>query len=115
MATALPFSDRISINNTYNEQQANLLEAQLGDGYVQTAPDGINYIWGKYTVEWLPLVTSDMQTLVSALQTGLTDTLTWQPPEATASQNWKTLKGTIKITPCSGNYYVVNAQLRQIP
>jgi phage-related protein len=114
MPQALPFSDRISQNNTYNDLQANLLDSQLGDGYVQTAPDGINYIWGKYSVEFLPLIQSDMQTLVTALNAGLTDYLTWQPPEAAASQKWKTIKGTLKVTPTSGTYYLVSVQLRQI-
>lgn len=112
--TALAFPTLISLNS-YSQRQHNLWQANFGDNYTQEVAQGINWSWDLWTVEWTPLNSTDMQTLIANLDAGTTSSLTWQPPTATASQNFKTVPKTMQVKPQPGGYFVVSVQLRQVP
>ena len=79
MAIAMPLPTRISQSHTIRLKQR-LIAAQFGDGYSQTAPDGINSQVEEWDISWELLSQADRNTVVAALKQGATDVMTWTTP-----------------------------------
>lgn len=117
MPTAMPLPDRISQGATKRVKQR-ILSARFGDGYFQTAPDGINSVYEEWDIMWENLTASERGTVTTALLTvAATDYLTWTPPGGSA--------GKYQIMPAatadlyseqifSGQYYSIKTQLIQV-
>lgn len=111
---ALAFATQIT-QNSYANRQNNLWQANFGDSLTNEAAQGINSNWDPWNVEWFPLNQTDTQTLIANLESGLLTPLTWQPPHLRATQNFKVVPRTMKVKPVSGTFYLVTAQLKQVP
>jgi len=64
-----------------------ILRADLGDGYFQRAPDGLNTLGRAYQVEWRGFDTADIDTLESFFEaTEGVDNFDWTPPQGAAGK-----------------------------
>lgn len=112
MPQALPLTDRIS-QSSRRTRKFRVFRAQFGDGYAQTAPDGINYKVDTWEVVYENLSSSERTTLWSAIDTvGAVDYFTWTPPGG-SSTKWK-IVGEVQETPVSGDIYTVSFNLEQV-
>lgn len=79
MATALPLPDRLSPEST-RQTAFRDITAQYGDGYLQSAPDGINSKIERWNIIWMNVSESEKNTIVAALNAeGTWGVLTWTP------------------------------------
>jgi phage-related protein len=79
---------------------ARVMENQFGDGYKQTAVDGINTIVRTMDVLWASLTLTDMQTVTSFLETCAGSTpFYWQPPEESLSYLWRCKDWNVQAVP----------------
>lgn len=105
MPQALPLTDLIA-QGSNRTVKPRVKKAQFGGGYAQTAPDGINPFVESWSIQYIPLTTSERSTMWAALfAVGGWDYLTWQPPGDTAKK-WKVV-GDITETPASGDLYTL--------
>ncbi len=89
MPTAMPLTTHISQGSQRRVKQRTL-QARFGDGYFQSAPDGINSIYEEWDVTWENLTVSERDTVITALLTvGATDYLTWTPPNDSAPKKYQ--------------------------
>lgn len=113
MPAALPLTNLISQGSSVNYKNR-VLQARFGDGYDQTAPDGINNIVAEWSLRYENLTTSEKNTLVNALNAcGSWDYLTWAPPSE-SSKKFKVTSDGYAITPSSGDLWNVSFALRQV-
>jgi len=64
--------------------------AKFGNGYSQSAPDGINDVYDVWNITFESLSLTDRNTLVAALDAVKAwDYLTWQALGDSASKRWK--------------------------
>lgn len=60
-----------------------ILKTDFGDGYTQEAPDGLNFLLGKYTVSWEALLPTERNTIKAFLEArGGYQTFLWTDPES---------------------------------
>lgn len=112
MPTALVLTDRISQGST-RKRMFRVLKAQFGDGYAQTAPDGINNRVDTWDIAYENLTSTERTTLWAAIETvGATDYFTWTPPGG-SSTKWK-IVGDVSESPVSGDLYTVSFTLEQV-
>ncbi len=112
MPTALPLTDLISQGST-RKRKFRVLKAQFGDGYLQTAPDGVNHQIDQWNLIFANLTLTDRATLWSAIETvGASDYLTWTPPGDTAKK-WK-IVSEISESPQSGDIYTISFDVMEV-
>jgi len=112
MPTALPYPEKLS-QETSRKWVNRVLSAQLGDGYTQEAPDGMNPNYDMYDVVYIPLTEAERNMVWTAFrQVGAYDYLTWQPPGYSAAKKWKIVKDSVSES-FNGTYYFIRAQLRE--
>lgn len=113
MAVALPLTSLIAQGSS-RRRTNRVLRAQFGDGYEQTAPNGINTIVDEWSIRYENLTTSERNTLLAALDAvGSWDVLTWTPPGDSAKK-WKVTADGLTETPVSGDMYSIGFSLRQV-
>jgi len=113
MPQALPLTTAISQGAT-RKRTNRVLFAQFGDGYDQTAPDGINALVDEWSITYPNLTSSERTTLWSALDAvGGSDYFTWTPPGGTSTK-WKVKEDGVTEMPASGDLYTVSFSLRQV-
>lgn len=113
MSVPLPLTSLISQGST-RKRRNRVLIAQFGDGYDQTAPDGINSIVDEWSITYENLTSSERTTLLAALDSaGSWDTITWTPPGDT-SKKWKVTADGVSEMPMAGDLYTVSFALRQV-
>lgn len=114
MPQALPLTDKID-QRTFSRQRVNrVLSVQFGDGYSQEAPDGLNADYDTLTLSYIPLDSTDRDTVWTALDAvGAFDYFTYQPPGFSSSKKWKVVKDSVREQPRSGTRYVISFQLKQ--
>jgi len=79
MATALPLPDKISPESTKQTSFRDITN-QYGDGYLQSAPDGLNAQIDSWDIIWMNVTEADKTTIINALNTeGTWGVLTWTP------------------------------------
>lgn len=89
MPTALPLPDRISPESTRSAAFRDVT-AQNGDGYLQSAPDGLNAQIEKWDVIWMNVTEAEKTTIVTALNTeGTWGILTWTPFDETVQRKFR--------------------------
>lgn len=105
--TFLPKGD-----DTLNEE-TRVLAVQFGDGYKQTAPDGLNNVVTRWQVTFDGLIKSEVNTLLAELrQAKGSGPVQWQSPLDTAPQNYRI--GSWTVTAYSGQIYAVACPLELI-
>ena len=113
MPQALPLTTYIAQGSTVTYRNR-VLQAKFGDGYDQTAPDGINNIVADWSIRYDNLTTSEKTTLLTALNAvGSWDYLTWTPPGET-SKKFKVTKDGYSVAPISGDLWTVSFNLTQV-
>lgn len=63
----MPLPNKITINGDI-ELEAKVISVRFGDGYEQSAPDGLNHIIESFNVEWGPLSEAETTTVWDALK-----------------------------------------------
>lgn len=112
MPTALPLPDLISQGST-RKRKFRVLKAQFGDGYLQTAPDGVNHQVDSWNIIYANLTDADRASVWSAIETvGVSDYFTWTPPGDVAKK-WK-IVSEVTETPQSGDIYSISFDLMQV-
>lgn len=113
MSVALPLTSLISQGST-RRRRNRVLVAQFGDGYDQTAPDGINASVDEWNVTYENLTSSERTTLWAALDAaGSWDVVTWTPPGDSAKK-WKVTADGVSEMPVAGDLYTISFALRQV-
>lgn len=113
MATvAMPVTNKISIVSDL-EVKFRKLSVSYGDGYEQTAPDGINNTFDVWNLTWGGLSSTERNTVMTALRSvGTWGTLTWTPCDETVQKKYQ-IEGSIKSTR-EGAFYRVSCQVKQV-
>ncbi len=63
------------------DRQFKFKTANFGDRYSQNVPDGINYAWNEWALEWSELYTTERDTIVNFLEARQgTETFNWVNP-----------------------------------
>jgi phage-related protein len=89
MATPLPLPDSISPETT-RSFDFRVIMSNFGDGYVQSAPDGLNAQRDKWTVIWKNVNETDKTTITTALNTvGSWGVITWTPFDETVQKKFR--------------------------
>jgi len=111
MPTALPLTTLIDQGSS-RKRQYRTLRAEFGNGYEQTAPDGINAVRDEWSISYSNLTGAERTTLVTALDTVQGwDVLTWTAPGDVTQKKWKVSEGWSEST--NGLHYTVSFTLRQ--
>jgi phage-related protein len=118
MSQAMPLPTRISQGATKRVKQR-ILQARFGDGYFQTAPDGINSIYEEWDIQWENLTLAERTTVVTAIYAvGATDYLTWTPPGDSVQKKYQIIPdATAELYEeqlYSGQYYTIRTRLVQV-
>jgi phage-related protein len=83
------------------------LVAEFGDGYKQTAPDGINPVREVWNLVFDPITTADIETIRAFFRARVGQTFTWTNPSGvekryrrTGSVNWDlaAITGRLQVT-----------------
>lgn len=61
----------------------------FGDGYKQTAPDGLNAARGKISVKWSNLTISQCRSIDAFFDAQYATPFWWKPPQTTARKLWR--------------------------
>ncbi len=89
MSTALPVTNKITVNST-KSVSFRVKAATLGDGYTQTAADGINNKIDTWEVEWGALTLTEKNTVEATLDlVGASGILTWVPMNESVSKKFR--------------------------
>lgn len=89
MPTPLPLPDRISPEST-RSFEFRALTAQFGDGYVQSAPDGLNAQRDKWTVIWMNVTETEKSTITTSLNAaGSWGVITWTPFDESVQKKFR--------------------------
>jgi len=93
-----PSYDGSSLDTT-----ARVLKNTFGDGYAQTAQDGINNIVGGPSLTWSALTLAQKQSLVDNFFVVLAGSTPffWTPPGTTVALLWKCAKWSVIPLKCS--------------
>jgi phage-related protein len=113
MATALVLTDKIS-QGSQKKVTYRVLKAQFGNGYEQTAPDGLNYSVESWDVKYENITLADRTTLIAMLESvGSFNTISWTPPNGTAKLYKMTQDGYTESQQ-SANVFSVSFSLYQV-
>lgn len=113
MPQAMPLTSAISQSST-RKRTYKTLTAEFGNGYSQTAPDGINNVRDEWNLSYENLTDAERTTVVAALDAVQTwDYLTWQAPGDAASKRWKvTPEGWSERT--TGTHWTISFVVKQV-
>jgi phage-related protein len=89
MSTSLPLPDKLSPECTQQPVYRDIT-SQMGDGYLQSAPDGLNAKIDGWRIIWNNVTEADKNTIITALDTvGTWGILTWQPFDEATIKKWR--------------------------
>lgn len=113
MPQALPYTDRISQGSTRTRTNR-VLAAQFGDGYEQTAPDGINNKIDTWSISYDNLTLAERNAVWAVLDAvGSYDYLTWTPIGEVTSKRFKVTSDGVSEQPVSGDLYNISFTMKQ--
>ena len=100
----------IPSQSTTNDLTYRTLKFQLGDGYIDAAPDGANYKLQTYNVVFENLNATNAATMTTFYDTiGSWTQFSWTPPNTSTSYNWYLDVAKVSITPKAGNIVSITA------
>ncbi len=108
MATVqnMPLPGKIT-NEGSTELNFKTIAMSFGDGYEQTAPDGLNDVLEVRDVQWAPLTLTEMQTVWNVLKTvKATGILLWTPCDEVVQKQFKLADGKITRTNLGNNWKI---------
>lgn len=113
MSVAMPVPSKITINGTSMSVTNRTLRVQYGEGYEQSAKDGLNSKIEEWDIVWAPLTLSEMQTVETALDAvGGWDILTWTPCFDTVEKGFNVVQGKYSRS-VVGRKFKISCKLRQ--
>jgi phage-related protein len=99
---------------TSKSSQHNVKETAFGDGYRQTALDGINYQRENWSVEFVPIdstAANALEVILLNSRSGLSNVLSWTPNGESTTKYWTA--HDISKTPNSESLWTVTCTLRR--
>jgi len=114
MIIALPVPAKVSYDSGKKVSFRDI-SAQLGDGYVQVAQQGINSRYDTWNVTWGALTLTEKNTVVGVLDTvGSWSMLSWKPCFETVTKNFRMSKEGYTLQPLGkSGLYTISCQLIQ--
>jgi phage-related protein len=112
MPQSLPLPDKLSadIGKGINDS---VLTAKFGDGYWQSAANGINASADTWAISWIWLSPTDRDTVNAALDTvGAWDYLTWTPRGESIQKRFKVVANSRRFE-YLGNKTKIHCSLEQ--
>lgn len=106
-----------SYETTYSSSKTpntNIKETNFGDGYNQTALDGINYDRESWFIEFVPLDSTSAITLEGILLNsvnGVANMLSWTPNGETTAKKWTA--NTINKQTAGPNLWTITCNFRR--
>lgn len=94
----------------------NTLQMNFGNGYSQTAPDGINNRIESWSLKWDGLTLTDRNALWAFFdQVGCFQAITWTPPGATAPLLFKIdISNGVQEQCLGGNVFTITCNISQV-
>lgn len=112
MTQAMPLTNKIDESSSKTSSYKAII-SKFGDGFSQRAPNGINTKIDSWTVNWSPLLITDRNTVVTALDAvGTWGIITWTPPGETVSKKFIVTSGYSESY--ISNYYRISVKLEQV-
>jgi phage-related protein len=113
MTTALVLTNLIS-QNSQKKVTYRVLRASFGNGYEQTAPDGLNYSVESWNIQYENITLADRTTLIAMLESvGSFNTISWTAPNGTAKLYKMSADGYTE-NQLSANVFSVSFTLNQV-
>jgi phage-related protein len=116
MATALPLPDRISPESGF-EVESRAITNSFGDGYEQSAPDGLNANIEMWDIVYQNVSETEKNTILTALNVeGTWGVLTWTPFDQAVEKKYKrdgNYKVQYSLTAESRRRYIISFKLKQ--
>jgi phage-related protein len=113
--TALPLPNKIALSSD-KSVSFRAISSQFGDGYQQTAPNGINVKVASWTVEWGALTLAERNTVESVLDyVGSWGILTWTPTNESVQLKFRmTNEGYTRNTLNKNGIFSISCKLMQV-
>lgn len=104
-------STNSTLTTNYRTNQMN-----FGDGYSQTAADGINWVVDTWTIKWENINLTDLTTLKNFFNTvGSYLPITWTSPLDSAAKLYKVdIQTGVQYQANAGNVFTVSTKLIQV-
>lgn len=114
MTEALPLLGKITAQSQMKQKHRNLT-AQFGDGYLQTAPDGLNSIIDSWELRFAPLEGADLTTMNRfLLLVGTTEWFIWAPFEEITEKKWLIESDSIAKTLVNTSTFIISFKIIQV-
>jgi phage-related protein len=115
MATALPLTNKIH-RKIPESLEISDISASFGDGYSQTAPDGIHPVIEVYEILWAPVTKTERQTIIDFIKSvGTWGQISWTPPDDSAVKYFRIKRGTkIGLRRLSNTHHEITITLEQV-
>lgn len=114
MPLALPLQSSISQAST-RKRTYRTITAQFGDGYQQSAPDGINNVVDEWNLVYENLDNSERNTLITALDSvKSSDYFTWTAPGDATQKKFKVTQDGWSEAALSGDLWTISFVLKQV-
>jgi phage-related protein len=111
---AMPFATKVT-RDSIGEVTFNAISAKFGEGYKQSAPDGINATPDKWEITIGPLTPAERDTAITALRTvGTWGIITWTPMDESVSKNFQVRDGTGIRSIRVGKLYKISFSIDQV-
>lgn len=108
------FPSVVPSQNSVKTIEQSVTEIQMGNGYLQRVPNGINYLRDHISIEWQNLNQTDTNTVnvfLDSLEAG--DYFTWTSPFDTVQKKY-ILEGGRSINVMSGSVYTITQKVKQV-
>lgn len=114
-AVAMPLANKI-VRDTTPKDTFRESGMEFGEGFRQSAPDGLNAVREVWDVVWAPLTFDERQTLRTALRSvGTWGTLSWTPPNELIVRYFRIPKGQdITYAQISQNLFKVSVTVEEV-
>ena len=111
---ALPYPNKVT-RDSDSELTFRAISAKFGEGYKQSAPDGINATIENWNITIGPLKPAERVIALTAFKTvGTWGTITWTPYDETVQLNFQIKEGTSIKSVRVGKLYKLILTLEQV-
>lgn len=93
------------------EETQRVLNANFGDGYEQSTPDGINAVRGSITVTWPPLPITECDTIMTFFRSHNGQPFYWTLPNEGTPRIWRVDGAPRREYGIAPNYDRISAKL----
>lgn len=109
------FTDPIPSQSSSKTKKFRTLTAQFGDGYSESAPNGINYKIDMWNLSFEALDQTQYNTVTTFFDTqGSFSTFTWTAFGDSAAKTWRMTPEGYSVSYKSGNIYNLSLNIEQV-